>query len=225
MSNLKVCAISDLHGQLNFEIEPSDILLICGDISPVIIQTDLKMMSSWIDSVFIPWCNNLPIQKIFLIAGNHDFYLEENKEQFLKQIEDTNIVYLQDESYTYALDNKEYIIYGTPWCHQFGYWAFMTNDEQLTQIYSQILNNVDILLTHDCPYGFNDVCYNNGIHIGNKPLAEIIKEKQPKYVFTGHLHSTEKSPIMLNNSRIQNVCLLDESYILFYEPTYLTIEK
>lgn len=225
MNDLKVCAISDLHGQLNFDIKPSDILLICGDISPLIIQRDLKMMNFWIDSVFIPWCNKLPVKKIFLIAGNHDFYLEENKEQFLKQIEDTNIIYLQDESYTYTLNNKEYVIYGTPWCNQFGHWAFMTNDDQLTQIYSQMPNNINVLLTHDCPYGFNDVCYNNGVHIGCKPLTEIIKEKQPKYVFTGHLHSTEKSPIMLNNSRIQNVCLLDESYILSNKPTYVTIEK
>lgn len=146
---MKVCAISDLHGQFNFKIEPSDVLLICGDISPIIIQRDLQMMSFWIESVFIPWCNKLPVKKIFLIAGNHDFYLEKKKEQFLKQIENTNIVYLQDESYTYTLDNKEYVIYGTPWCHQFGYWAFMTDDEELYQIYSQMPDNIDILLTHD----------------------------------------------------------------------------
>ena len=44
---MKVTAISDLHGNLiNIENE-SDLILICGDISPLEFQRDYKKMTKW----------------------------------------------------------------------------------------------------------------------------------------------------------------------------------
>lgn len=224
MNQLKAYAISDIHGRLNVKIEKSDILLISGDISPLSLQHNMMLMEGWISSRFIPWCEYQPVDKVVLIAGNHDFYLQDKAELFREQIKGTKIVYLQDEEFFYKKnENVTYKIYGTPWCKPFYNWAFMVDDDELRKKFSTIPNDVDILLTHDCPYGYNDICFNNGKHIGNIPLMEAIKEKQPRYVFTGHLHSAEKTPINLDKSIIQNVCVLGEDYEITYKPTYVTI--
>lgn len=221
---LKVCAISDIHGRLNINIEKSDVLLISGDISPLSLQHNMMLMEGWITSRFIPWCEYQHVDKVVLIAGNHDFYLQDKSDLFREQIKNTKIVYLQDEEFIYQKDDTtSYKIYGTPWCKPFYNWAFMVDHDELKEKFSFMPNDIDILLTHDCPYGYNDICFNNGNHIGNVPLMEAIKEKQPRYVFTGHLHSAEKTPIKLDKSVIQNVCVLGEDYEITYQPTYVTI--
>lgn len=68
---MRVCAISDLHGFLP-EIEPCDLLLICGDIMPLNIQSNMPASEKWLDEVFIPWIDNQPIDQAILIAGNHE---------------------------------------------------------------------------------------------------------------------------------------------------------
>ena len=68
---IKICAISDMHGILDFNIEPCDILCICGDIVPLYIQTHHTATLTWLADTFVPWCEKQPCEKIFLIAGNH----------------------------------------------------------------------------------------------------------------------------------------------------------
>lgn len=224
-NQLKVCAISDIHGRLNIKIEKSDVLLISGDISPLSLQRNMMLMEGWITSRFIPWCEYQQVDKVVLIAGNHDFYLQDKTDLFREQIKGTKIVYLQDEEFIYQKGKTQYKIYGSPWCKYFYNWAFMVGNDELEEKFSLIPNDIDILLTHDCPYGYNDICFDNGKHIGNVPLMEAIKDKQPRYVFTGHLHSSEKTPIQLEHSIIQNVCVLGEDYTLTYPPTLLTISE
>ena len=72
---MKITAISDLHGNLP-TIDQSDILIISGDISPLNIQRSKPQMKMWLETIFLYWINTLPVDKVFLIAGNHDFYFE-----------------------------------------------------------------------------------------------------------------------------------------------------
>ena len=98
----------------------------------------------------------------------------------------------------------------------------MLNDEILKKKYSEIPNNTDILLSHDCPYGACDMCYGwkdwgrTPEHIGNKILTEAILDKSPKVALVGHLHSANHNWEQLGNTMVRQVSLLDESYI----PTY-----
>lgn len=62
---MKVTAISDLHGNL-IDIEPCDLLLICGDISPLDIQRDYIQMTKWIFNEFQEWIMKIDCPTIIL---------------------------------------------------------------------------------------------------------------------------------------------------------------
>ena len=75
---MKIAVISDLHGYLpNYPnkywdgIEECEILLICGDIMPLNIQTNMPKSKYWLIEDFKLWALDLPIEKIYIIAGNH----------------------------------------------------------------------------------------------------------------------------------------------------------
>ena len=143
---------------------------------------------------------------------------------------DGKVTYLFHEGYVYtSREGKEYSIFGTPYCKIFGNWAFMDNDERLTELYKSIPENLDILLTHDQPYGWGDVLeqlitpWADSSHIGNQPLAKAILEKQPKYLFCGHLHSTTHNCVEIGETNRYNVSIKDERYDPVYDPLVLDI--
>ena len=220
--------MSDLHGILP-EIEECDIVIICGDISPLMIQRNGIECKEWLFTTFANWVNNLPCDEVILIAGNHDFIFSSCEHWIHKLEECTKLKYLENSSYDYlSNDGRIYKIYGTPACHIFGNWAFMYSDEGLKRIYSTIPRDCDIIMSHDAPYGcsdilLQDVYWNTREHIGNKPLAQVILDIQPKYLLHGHLHSTNHEEEKLGETRVYNVSITDEHYNYVYKPLIFNV--
>ena len=225
---MKICAISDLHGcvDLNKLDIDGEILCIAGDFIPLSIQRNFHRSMIYIRDVFIPWANKLPVEKVFLVAGNHDFVASQ-KYIFESVFSGTKIQYLEDKLYKYlSKEGKEYSIYGTPWCHAFGNWAFMANDDFITEKYNKMPPNLDILITHDPP-AIKDVGKitegpQTGVDAGCKPLAEVIMKKCPKLVLSGHIHTgSHIIQSVLSGENIitlVNVSLLNENYEHVYYP-------
>ena len=224
--------MSDLHGYLPSieEIEDHEITLICGDISPLSIQINHKEMRKWLINKFKPWCESLPSNKVYFIAGNHDFWFERN-DLTAHQIFSSHdkVRYLKNEyvDYISTQDAKVYRIFGTPYCHIFGNWAFMRSEEILAKKFSQIPGNVDILLSHDAPYGTSDVCFEgwaaDGRHKGCPELRDAIIASKPKYNFHGHLHSANHGEELLGETKVYNTSILNEQYDLVYEPLIIRL--
>lgn len=226
---IKICCISDLHGQFPEYIDSCDILFICGDIVPLRIQEDIPRSFKWFKKEFIPWLQSLPAEQIYMVAGNHDFFMQ-NEHQVKECLLNKNITVLYNESAEYlSPDGTLYTIWGSPNCHSFGNWAFMFSDEYNKSIYEKMPENLDFLITHDAPYGRNDILlqeeclWADGSHIGNYPLTEIIEEKKPKYHFTGHLHSTDHELKDYDGTLTACVSLLNEDYKMIYKPLYLEV--
>ena len=223
---MKIVGISDLHGQLSgYTIPEADILCICGDISPLKFQFNIPSMDGWFKKRFIPWCQEQPVEQVYLIAGNHDRFMESRTYTIHKHLLGTKINYLEDSLCEYVDGNgKIWKIWGTPWCHIFGNWSFMKSPEFEAEKFSLIPEDVDILLTHDAAYGRNDQCFEGRVpnkHIGNTELANRLNEISPKLHLTGHLHSSQHKIIEYNSTRTACVSLLDENYDLNYKPLFI----
>ena len=217
-------AISDLHGNL-IDIYPCEVLFICGDISPLRLQFNMEEMEYWITNEFLPWCEKLSCERIFLIAGNHDAFLERKKEKFKSLLLGSKVVYLENELSEYITDNGDcYKIFGTPYCHIFGNWPFMRTDEVLKNKFFDIPEDCDIVFSHDCPFGTGDVCLElNEKHRGSIPLRDAIIRSKPRYLFTGHLHSANHNCEILEDTKVYNTSIVNERYEVSYEPLYLNI--
>ena len=232
---MKISAISDLHGNLpdvDFFI-PGDVLCICGDVARLDIQRDLIKCVAWFGLKFVPWTDKLPFNKIFIIPGNHDFWLEEigpkhynNGKEITSMLlpgsikGEHKIVFLCDNEFKY--NHKTF--YGTSWCPDLNNWAFYGDHDKLTQEYSKIPQNIDVLLTH-CPPRFGNAGvvlqqgWNYLTNYGCQELAEEIAIKRPKWVFCGHVHSGDHRITTIGDSvNIVNVSMLDENYKKNYSP-------
>ena len=236
---ITVVASSDFHGNLPELTKPFDLMLRAGDLVPAR-NHNWGYQRQWYKEVFLPWVEQLPFKdvwsKVVFTSGNHSIFLSQEGHSFrVKELElesNGRLVYLHNESYNFDyLDEngeiKVITIFGTPYCKIFGNWWNMLNDDTLKEKYSEIPDNVDILLSHDVPYGLCDKCLGwldwgrTPEHIGNKVLREAIESKNPRYNISGHLHTGnhnwEKAD---NGTLVRQVSYLDENYIPTYEPYY-----
>lgn len=234
---MKIAVVSDLHG--NLPIYPSDywkgleeceLLLICGDIIPLHIQFNMVASKQWLIEEFKPWAVSLPVEQVYFIAGNHDAFMELNDKTMHEIFSKSDkVTYLMHEyiDYLSCQDSKVYRIFGTPYCHIFGNWPFMRDEETLTRKFSEIPGNVDVLMTHDAPYGTSDICFQgfaaDGQHKGCPELRDVIIDKKPKYNFHGHLHSANHGEELLGETKVYNTSILNEQYNLVYEPLMIRI--
>lgn len=236
MSRIKVIALSDLHGVLPKIVRKVDLCLIGGDISPLTIQFNMPRMSDWIFSEFTEWIKSIPAEKVILIAGNHDAWFERASESQIYLLEkESGLKYLKNESYTYFDDDAvEWSIFGTPYCHIFGSWPFMRSEEVLAEHFSKIPDTVDIILSHDPPYGIGltDVILKGKYaslskdpHCGNSVLSARLHNVDFKLMVFGHIHSGSHELTYYNKGVCANISLLDESYTEAYEPLYVELTK
>lgn len=228
--------MSDLHGELPDAHEVAEITLICGDIIPLRIQRNKPQSKKWLETEFAYWTINWPSEKIYFIGGNHDFLFDghytTNDALQLKSKTEGKLWYLDGTQIVEHISNdgQSYTIFGTPFCHIFGNWAFMREDENLRKLYEYMPAGCDIIISHDAadinnlglvppnvwhPY--------NSINAGNTVLAEFIKKLKPKYYFCGHIHEGNHQVTKVDGTTMANVSLLNDSYKMVYEPLYLDI--
>lgn len=189
---LKICFISDSHGQHNKIIVPNDIDIIisAGDITPIGTKSQVEN--------FLNWFSSLPCKHKIFIAGNHDFWFDTDHprnydlttEMALRgerlKIIPNNVIYLENS----GCEIEGIKIWGspvTPWFHD---WAFNAQRGlEITKYWDLIPSNIDILITHGPPsnVGKLEIAKFNG-PVGCKDLSHAINRVKPKISVFGHIH-------------------------------------
>ena len=241
---LKIVAISDIHGMLP-ELPECDVVCCAGDISPLEYQSDQTRMLGWFYLVFLPWVESLPCKKFVMVAGNHDFFLQNIHRRLIDESDGyrrytwrsasdvmkkllpgnlrgkyNKLVYLCDSSYEY----EGHRFYGTPWIRDLFNWAFYQDNDTLMEKYKNIPKQCDVIITHMPPKieGLGEViqcgCFNTGTDYGSPELAEVLKTRDFKYALCGHVHSGQHLPVDLDGKKLVNVSLKNEDYKENYYP-------
>jgi Icc-related predicted phosphoesterase len=142
---------------------------------------------------FLSWLSSQDYTNKILVAGNHDRIFEIEPELTLNALKKfPNITYLEDESCIFGGIK----FYGSPWTPAFGAWAFQLNDDfEAENIYNQVPDDTEILITHGPAYGYLDEIelplmpgYSPG-HLGCKVLGRLIDRIKPGLHVYGHIHS------------------------------------
>jgi len=172
---LNCVAISDTHGMYrDIEIPDGDVLIHAGDITR---HGKLSELNDFND-----WLGEQPHKHKIIIAGNHDWCFERQKDKSLKIL--TNAIYLEDESIAIAGHN----FYGSPWQPEFQNWAFnLHRGKEIQEKWDLISNNIDVLITHGPVFGLLDKIF-SGENVGCEALLTKVEAIKPKVHICGHIH-------------------------------------
>lgn len=105
-------------------------------------------------------------------------------------------------------------------------WAFMKSCEELAKIYAAIPDGVDILVSHQPPFGWGDraVDEQSGelVHLGSHELLATIARVRPRLVICGHIHGGYGS-FEYDGTLVYNVSVVNEQYRPVRSPTVIDI--
>jgi hypothetical protein len=204
-------AYSDLHGRLP-GIAPCDVLLIAGDVCPIVGGHAPATQAEFLSGIFREWCEALPVGQIVMTPGNHDFAIESLTAGVDYELAG-NLTLLIDDGIETAGGGPS--VFAQPWVPDLAAWAFYATDPQLAEKAALIPDGVDIWMQHGPPSCRADTEYRldlvNPKHVGNRALEIAIRERQPPLVICGHIHEGFGSA-RIGESKVVNASFLDEFY-------------
>jgi Icc-related predicted phosphoesterase len=215
--------MSDLHG-FQPAVPDADLLIIAGDVCLDRVRgMDAvrypELQAAWFDATIRPWIRSLKTPTV-LTWGNHDF-CGELKGYIGKS--GTHLRIVVDELVTIA----GLRIWMTPWSNQFMRWAWMKPPLSLLPYYARIPEGLDVLVSHQPPYGCGDRYPNLQTgkyeHIGSQELRDAIRRVRPQVVICGHLHDGH-GVYDIEGIPVYNVSVVNDAYQLVHPVTVITVE-
>ncbi len=242
MTKFKCTAISDTHTYHEAcKLKGGDFLFHSGDLSYFGQPDEITS--------FMLWMSKQPYKHKVFIAGNHDFGFEplghgklsdENGDFifrgriFQKGLQDTyrewaktfGLIYLDKEE----IEIDGIRIYGIPDQPAFCGWAFnyFTLDEA-EEIYGNIPENIDVLLTHGPAKGILDLpgivsMIEGDNRLGCPTMLKHLARVKPKYHLFGHIHESF-GKVKINGTTHINASFCGMPYTNFNKPINFVLEK
>jgi Icc-related predicted phosphoesterase len=180
---LRIAAISDIHGMLPPPCEEVDLVIIAGDICPDL--RPIERQGSWFIKEFGGWLKTLPADFIIMTWGNHDFIGEDKRksDELGYMLPKNADLYRSGEV---TVNGKT--IYCFPYVPNLPRWAFSGEGETRVEAHvNDIPENIDILVTHGPPQGIGDDLP-GAHHVGSRALRNRCAEVHPPVHICGHIH-------------------------------------
>lgn len=219
-----IYGMSDLHGLTGFSLPTCDVLLVAGDILPDVwggtyFRNHPEMSYPWLYKMFIPWLERYvrdgTVGHVIFTWGNHDWTIDLPRPDL-----PDNFYLLIDEEV--EIDGVRF--WGSPWSNVFsGKWCWNAEPSQLARVYDAIPPGVDVLMTHQPPWGLGgDFITRDGNHdrAGSHELVSVIDTLKPGHLVCGHIHGGY-GEYQRGETFVSNVSLLDEWYRHVNKPTLL----
>ncbi|CAF0927512.1 unnamed protein product [Adineta ricciae] len=179
LKHLRFVCVSDTHNQIDQIFIPyGDVFIHCGD--AVYYNTSSQDIVR-----FNEFVGTLPHKWKLFVSGNHCVCLNPKQPDRSQKLL-SNMIYLQDQ----LIDIEGVRIYGSPWRPKRGCFyraeAFGYDPKNIGRDkWSNIPENIDLLLTHGPPYSVRD--YNSGCP---QLLDEIVTRVRPRIHMFGHMHGS-----------------------------------
>ncbi len=207
---MTITCISDTHGfhRRIKNIPETDVIIHAGDIS------NFGEEHQVLD--FLNWFSNLSHKYKIFVAGNHDFFFENEPKNYIEKIIPKNIIYLNDSGC--SIDGIN--IFGSPITPRFMDWAFNRDRGREIQNHWELIPaNTDILITHGPPFGKLDANVNS-YRTGCEDLLKTVDKIKPKYHIFGHIHEAYGMTYNEHTTFI-NASILDEHYRIKNKPVLI----
>lgn len=215
MEDIRVVAISDVHGKWNSISIPScDILISCGDYS---FRGEPKAVIA-----FHEWLDKQPAKHIISVQGNHEVAVEKNFSHFKTLAQNAcPRVHFIDEGLVEVEGLKIWCSAVTPWFHD---WAWNAErGPEIREHWDLIPQDTDILVTHGPPHGILDRTA-RGHFAGCEELTSRIKEIGIKHHFFGHIHEGY-GHVKKDNVDYWNVSICNENYRAVNSPVQVSVKR
>lgn len=172
---LTLVVLSDTHAlHRDLDVPDADILIHAGDFT-------MFSRSNQAIVDFDAWLGELPHRHKLVVPGNHEFFLEKY-ESPMHVLRNARILVNKK----IEIDGLRF--WGSP-VTPLGNGAFgMASPIERRNLYRQIPDGTDVLITHGPPYGILDSAPGSDHHAGCEELFEAVKRVRPKLHIFGHIH-------------------------------------
>jgi len=201
---MKIVVLSDTHGLHRLLTIPAgDVLVHAGDLTRHGNLDEVRDFNNFLST--------LPHPHKIVIAGNHDFCFERDREECEAVL--SECVYLQDQELTVGGVR----FYGSPWQPWFHNWAFnLHRGVEIRAKWDMIPPGIEVLITHGPPYGIGDKTA-QGEAVGCEDLLDVVKQINPRIHVFGHIH--EGAGInSINKTVFINASVCDSGFSLVNRP-------
>ena len=210
---MNVTFISDTHSKHDeLNLKGGYMLIHAGDVCNRGLESEVV--------AFLNWFKNQNYKHKIFIAGNHDWFFEQETDDYIKDIIPKEVIYLNDSGV--CIDGIN--IWGSPVQPTFYDWAFNRNRGEAINRHWQIIpNNTDILITHGPAFGILDQTQ-DGRHVGCDNLLLKIKEIKPKIHVFSHIHEAH-GILEFDGTTFVNASVLDLGYTMTNHPIIVDFEN